>query len=78
MPDNCEHVINAAARLVDALVRMCPDTSFLATSGEALRIEGEYAHAAPALAVPFPHQDEPSTIRAHSTVQLFISRTARL
>jgi len=40
--DNCEHLAEAAARLAEALVRMCPNASVLATSRELLRIEGEY------------------------------------
>ena len=39
--DNCEHVLAAAARLLDQIVRHCPRTSVLATSREALGIEGE-------------------------------------
>ena len=39
--DNCEHVIDAAARLAETIVRMCPRTTILATSREILKIEGE-------------------------------------
>ena len=39
--DNCEHVLPAAARLVDDIVRHCPDVVVLATSREALGVEGE-------------------------------------
>ncbi len=34
--DNCEHVIDAAARLAQAIVTSCPDVRVLATSREAL------------------------------------------
>ena len=40
--DNCEHVIGAAATLAETLVRLCPRITILATSREALRIEGEH------------------------------------
>ena len=30
--DNCEHVIDAAARLADTIVRLCPNAFMLATS----------------------------------------------
>lgn len=39
--DNCEHVLPAAARLVDQIVRQCPHIVVLATSREALGVEGE-------------------------------------
>jgi predicted ATPase/DNA-binding SARP family transcriptional activator len=39
--DNCEHVIDGAARLADAVAERCPDVHVLATSREALRIAGE-------------------------------------
>ncbi len=39
--DNCEHVLDAAAKLVDQIVRHCPKVVVLATSREALGVEGE-------------------------------------
>lgn len=40
--DNCEHVLDAAAHLVDALARGCRDVSMLATSREPLGVDGEH------------------------------------
>src|SRR6185312_3817243 len=39
--DNCEHVLPAAARLVDQIARHCPGVVVLSTSREALGVEGE-------------------------------------
>ena len=39
--DNCEHLIDAAAALARAIVAQCPQVTLLATSREALMIEGE-------------------------------------
>ena len=39
--DNCEHLLDAAAELVDELLVACPDLTVLATSREALDVEGE-------------------------------------
>jgi predicted ATPase/DNA-binding SARP family transcriptional activator len=39
--DNCEHVLDAAARMLDQIARHCPKVSVLATSREALGVEGE-------------------------------------
>src|SRR5207248_1271504 len=39
--DNCEHLIEACARLTEALVHYCPTLRILATSQESLGISGE-------------------------------------
>ncbi|MER5209040.1 BTAD domain-containing putative transcriptional regulator [Streptomyces sp. NPDC002838] len=39
--DNCEHVVDAAARLVEELLERCPDLTVLATSREPLGVPGE-------------------------------------
>jgi predicted ATPase/DNA-binding winged helix-turn-helix (wHTH) protein len=75
--DNCEHVIDAAARLAETIVRMCPRTTILATSREILKIEGEYVYRVPPLDVPSQHE-EPGNILDHSAVQLFIATTRGL
>src|ERR1700716_1862652 len=75
--DNCEHVIDAAARLAETIVRKCPRTTILATSREILKIEGEYVYRVPPLDVP-SQDEEPSNIPGHSAVQLFIATTKAL
>ncbi|MEH2561774.1 ATP-binding protein [Bradyrhizobium sp. AZCC 2289] len=75
--DNCEHVIDAAAKLAETIVRMCPRTTILATSREILKIEGEYVYRVPPLDVP-PQYEEPGNIPGHSAVQLFIATTRAL
>jgi predicted ATPase/DNA-binding winged helix-turn-helix (wHTH) protein len=75
--DNCEHVIDAAARFAEAIVRMCPRMTVLATSREILKIEGEYVYRVPSLDVP-PQFEEPDNILSHSAVQLFIATTRAL
>jgi DNA-binding winged helix-turn-helix (wHTH) protein len=42
--DNCEHVIGVAAALAERLVSETPQAHILATSREALRVEGEHVH----------------------------------
>lgn len=76
--DNCEHLVDAAARLAEALVRMCPHASILATSREALRIEGEYVYRVSPLDVPPHHPEDAGDIDRYSAVQLFAARTAAL
>jgi predicted ATPase len=50
--DNCEHVIDAVAPIVDAILRSSPHISILATSREPLRIQGEWRHRLPPLDFP--------------------------
>jgi predicted ATPase len=42
--DNCEHVIGVAAALAERVVSEAPPAYILATSREALRVEGEHVH----------------------------------
>lgn len=39
--DNCEHLVEPCAALVDELLRQCPRLHILATSREPLRLDGE-------------------------------------
>ena len=49
--DNCEHVLDAVARLLDQVVRHCPRVTVLATSREALGVEGERILPVPPLSL---------------------------
>src|SRR5258707_3537016 len=44
VPDNCEHVIEAAAALAEPVVSEAPQAHILATSREALPAAGEHVH----------------------------------
>ncbi|HEX5493627.1 MAG TPA: BTAD domain-containing putative transcriptional regulator, partial [Mycobacteriales bacterium] len=55
--DNCEHLVDAAARLVDALLAGCPQVRVLATSREPLGITGEMLYPVPPLVGPPEHTD---------------------
>ena len=74
--DNCEHVIDAAARMAETIVSMCPHVAILATSREALRIDGEHVYSVPPLAVPPQSQDDPAAILGHGAVELFVARAS--
>ncbi len=47
--DNCEHLLDACAELVGGLMARCPDLHTLATSREALGLDGEYVFRVPSL-----------------------------
>ena len=50
--DNAEHVLGAAAKLADAMLRSCPRAYLLVTSREPLGISGEHVFRVPPLPVP--------------------------
>jgi predicted ATPase/DNA-binding SARP family transcriptional activator/DNA-binding CsgD family transcriptional regulator len=50
--DNCEHLVGAVARLVDALLDSCLRLRVLATSREPLGIQGEVLWQVPPLSLP--------------------------
>ena len=75
--DNCEHLADAAARLTEAIVRICPHASVLTTSRETLRIEGEYVYRVPPLDVP-PHRENVAELDEYSSVRLFTARLMAL
>jgi predicted ATPase/two-component SAPR family response regulator len=50
--DNCEHLADATASLTENLLAACPSLSVLATSREALGVEGEISWQVPPLSLP--------------------------
>ena len=50
--DNCEHLLEATARLVNRLLDSCPRLRILAASREAIGVEGEVRWLVPPLSVP--------------------------
>ncbi len=73
--DNCEHLIDAVARLADALLKSCPKLTILATSREALGIGGESALPLPPLGLPPPGDAQtPEALSDCDSVRLFVER----
>jgi predicted ATPase/DNA-binding CsgD family transcriptional regulator len=75
--DNCEHLLDAAARLVTALVRAAPGLRVVATSREPLSVSGEHVIPVPPLEVPAPDASEPlDRLRQNEAISLFTERAA--
>src|SRR6202521_5794317 len=72
--DNCEHVIEAAARMGEALLRVNPAARVIATSREPLRAEGEWVYLVPPLAVPRESSTGSEDPLCYSAVRLFAER----
>jgi predicted ATPase/serine/threonine protein kinase len=73
--DNCEEVLEGAATLAAALLRSCPATRVIATSRQALGLEGETVFMVPALAIPAAAEAaSPESLRGFEAVELFVDR----
>jgi hypothetical protein len=72
--DNCEHVIDAAARMAEALLRANPAARVIATSREPLRAEGEWVYPVPPLAVPTEGSPDGEDPLRYGAVRLFVER----
>jgi non-specific serine/threonine protein kinase len=74
--DNCEHVIDAVADTVHALLKGAPNLSVLATSRERLGIPGETPWTVPALELPDPETAPVEVLASSDAVALFTERAA--
>jgi predicted ATPase/DNA-binding CsgD family transcriptional regulator/Tfp pilus assembly protein PilF len=72
--DNCEHLIEPAARLVDALLGACPGLVVLATSRQPLRIGGERVWPVPPLSTPGAAAMSVEQLDGYEAVRLFVER----
>jgi len=75
--DNCEHLHAACQRLADQLLRASATVRILATSREALAVEGELTYRVPPLRLPDVHQPLPVVhLREYDAIRLFAERAA--
>jgi DNA-binding winged helix-turn-helix (wHTH) protein len=75
--DNCDHVIGVAAALAERIVSESPQAHILATSREALRVEGEHVHLLYSLDGPPEDADLTATeALRYPAAQLFMERAA--
>ncbi|MDX1658622.1 MAG: BTAD domain-containing putative transcriptional regulator [Nitriliruptorales bacterium] len=75
--DNCEHLLDPAARLVTDLLTGCPELRVLATSREGLGVPGEMLRPLRSLTVPDPDAD-PDEMGTVASVRLFIDRASEV
>jgi predicted ATPase/class 3 adenylate cyclase len=74
--DNCEHLIDSAAKFCDEVIRHCSRARFLATSREPLGIDGERIYRVPSLSLPAADADTADDL-AHSDAVLLFAERAR-
>lgn len=71
--DNCEHLLDAVATVVTAILRECPSVTVLATSREGLGVEGERLWPLRSLSLaPVGASDD--EVAASDAVSLFVDR----
>ena len=72
--DNCEHVIEACAAFVDALLEGCPGLRILTTGREPLRLYGEVSWLVPPLSVPEEGARSSEDLARNEAVRFFAER----
>jgi predicted ATPase/class 3 adenylate cyclase len=76
--DNCEHLIDACASLVESIATSNSSTKIVATSREALGIPGEQSYRLPSLSLPPTRNPNNSPIiesfSMYESVRLFVDR----
>ena len=71
--DNCEHLLDGVAPLVNDLLRSCPRLRLLATGREALGVPGEIGRPVPPLSLPDPGMTI-EELGGYGAARLFVDR----
>jgi predicted ATPase/class 3 adenylate cyclase len=75
--DNCEHLIEASAKVTNTLLDAAPSLKILASSREALGVKGELSYPVPSLSLPdIQHLPMPEQLSQYEAVRLFIDRAS--
>jgi predicted ATPase/DNA-binding SARP family transcriptional activator len=75
--DNCEHLIDASARMVETLLAACPRLVVLATSREPLRVPGEWVRRVASLRLPdVRNLPVPDELVRYDAVRLLVDRVS--
>lgn len=72
--DNCEHLVEASARLAHLLLSRAPEITILATSREMLGLPGEVVFPLPPLSLPAADATSPEQLALSDAVSLFCER----
>jgi predicted ATPase/class 3 adenylate cyclase/Tfp pilus assembly protein PilF len=77
--DNCEHLVERCATLTDTLLRSCPNLTILATSREALKVNGEQPWRVPAMGHPLVRaghvgEEAEESLLQYDACRLFVER----
>jgi predicted ATPase/class 3 adenylate cyclase len=74
--DNCEHLIETSAKLADHFLHNAPRIKIIASSREALGLNGETVYRVPSLSLPEQAKASRETVIGSESVQLFVERAS--
>jgi predicted ATPase/class 3 adenylate cyclase len=74
--DNCEHLVDTCAQLIERLLQSCPTLKIVASSREALGIAGETVYRVPSLSLPDSSSATRSALAQSESAQLFVERAS--
>ncbi|WP_435241635.1 ATP-binding protein [Streptomyces cucumeris] len=75
--DNCEHRLEPCAAFVRTLLAAAPDIQVVATSRQALGVDGEFLLTVPPLSAPDPKSSPtPAAMERYDAVLLFVERAS--
>jgi len=72
--DNCEHLVEVVARLIERTLQTAPLVQVLASSREALGVNGETVLPIPSLPLPDEAEGDWEAVRRSDAVRLFVER----
>ncbi|HUI89050.1 MAG TPA: adenylate/guanylate cyclase domain-containing protein [Anaerolineales bacterium] len=72
--DNCEHLVESCAQIIDQLLHGCANIKIIASSREALGIAGETVYRVPSLSLPNADEITRQALTASESAQLFVER----
>ena len=72
--DNCEHLVEACAQRADQLLHACVKLKIIASSREALGIDGETVYRVPSLSLP---ERSSSDLMNYEATRLFVERATK-
>src|SRR5262249_54819665 len=74
--DSCEHLLGAAAQVVNEMMRVAPGVRVIATSREPLFVPGEQVVPVPPLELPSAAAEPLNQLLQNEAVMLFVERAA--
>lgn len=75
--DNCEHLLETSAAVIDSLLRTCPQVVILTTSRAALGVAGELRWRVASLSLPAASEREPERALEQSDALMLFCERAR-
>ncbi len=75
--DNCEHLVDACAEVLETLLRECPDLRVLASSRQPVGVRGEDTFPLPPLGLPPESEDVTAqSVNDYDATRLFLERAS--